>query len=117
MGLHMRELAQFFKTLGDANRLSIVRTIGRESKSVSELISATNLSQTLVSFHLRALREAGLVTTRRDGPFIYYSLADRELMDILNNLAHLAGLENELYENSDNHRNRATLDNRRIRNP
>ena len=95
---HVKKLAQFIKILGDANRLTIIKIIGSGSKSVSELISATNLSQTLVSFHLRALRDTGLVTTRRDGPFIYYSLADQKLMDILSDLVQLSGLEIELLD-------------------
>lgn len=91
----MKKLAQFIKILGDANRLTIIHKIGSGSKSVSELISVTGLSQTLVSFHLRNLRDAGVVTTRRDGPFIFYSLADQRLMDMLGELAQLSGLQEE----------------------
>ena len=91
----MKKLHQFIKILGDANRLSIIHDIGYASRSVSEIIDATGLSQTLVSFHLRALRDAGVVTTRRDGPFIYYSLADLKLIDILVDLAQLAGREKD----------------------
>ncbi len=92
----MKKLAQFIKILGDTNRLSIIHDIGCGSRSVSEIINATGLSQTLVSFHLRTLRDAGVVTTRRDGPFIYYSLADPRLIDTLGDLALLAGLEEGL---------------------
>lgn len=100
----MKKLAQFIKTLGDANRLALIKTIGKESKSVSELIIATQLSQTLISFHLRVLREAGMVTTRRDGPFIYYRLADLGLMSILGDLAQLAGRENDFSGDIENNR-------------
>jgi DNA-binding transcriptional ArsR family regulator len=89
----MKELAQFIKILGDANRLAILRAIGREALSVTEIINATNLSQTLVSFHLRALRSAGIITTRREGPFIYNSLAVPELADLLDELCRIAGLD------------------------
>ena len=95
----MKKIAHFIKILGDANRLTIIQKIGNGSKSVSELISATGLSQTLVSFHLRTLRDAEIVSTRRDGPFIYYSLADQRLMDILGDLAQLAGLEKDFSGN------------------
>ena len=90
----MKKLAQFIKILGDANRLAIIRAIGKEALSVSEIIRATNLSQTLVSFHLRALRSAGIIRTRREGPFIYNSLAMPELVELLDDLSQLAGLEN-----------------------
>ena len=87
----MKKLAQFIKILGDVNRLTILHSIGKEARSVTEIINATGLSQTLVSFHLRNLRDTGIVTTRRDGPFIYYSLANLSLIDILDDLAGLAG--------------------------
>ncbi|HDL20492.1 MAG TPA: ArsR family transcriptional regulator [Nitrospirae bacterium] len=81
------QLARIFKVLGDTNRLGIVMAIGKGSHSVTEIINATGLSQTLVSFHLRVLRKAEVVTTRREGPFIYYSLSDPSLMDILDDLS------------------------------
>lgn len=77
------KLAKTFKALGDTNRLGIVLCIGKEALSVTEIINATGLSQTLVSFHLRALRDSEIVTTKRDGPFIYYSLSEPALLDIL----------------------------------
>jgi len=89
----MQKLAQFIKILGDTSRLSIIRSIGKRALSVTEIINDTGLSQTLVSFHLRNLRDAGVVTTRRDGPFIYYSLKDLSLIDILDKLAFFANLE------------------------
>ena len=83
----IEKLAKIFKILGDTNRLNIVMSIGKESRSVTEIINITGLSQTLVSFHLRALRNAGIVKTKRDGPFIYYSLAEPVLMDIFDDLS------------------------------
>ena len=93
----MKEMAKFIKVLGDANRLAILCAIGRESCSVTEIINITKLSQTLASFHLRSLREAGIVNTRREGPFIYYSLAQPELIDILGDLSRLFGFQNEFF--------------------
>ncbi len=84
------KLAKIFKVLGDPNRLNIVLSIGRNSRSVTEIINATGLSQTLVSFHLKALRTASVVKTERNGPFIYYSLTEPSLMDILDGLARTA---------------------------
>jgi DNA-binding transcriptional ArsR family regulator len=89
MNNQIENTARVLKVLGDPNRLGIVFAIGKESRSVTELIKMTGLSQTLVSFHLRALRKAEIVRTRRDGPFIYYSLRDPGLMDILSDLCRL----------------------------
>lgn len=90
----MKELARFIKVLGDANRLAIIHAVGQSSRSVSEIIEKTGLSQTLVSFHLRVMREKGIVTTRRDGPFIYYRLTAPELYDLIGELSRVAGFEN-----------------------
>ena len=84
------KLAKIFKVLGDPNRLNIVLSIGRDSRSVTEIIDSTELSQTLVSFHLKALRTASIVRTERNGPFIYYSRTEASLMDILDDLARTA---------------------------
>ncbi len=89
----MKELAQFIKILGDTSRLSIIKAIDHGSRSVTEIINLTALSQTLVSFHLRTLRDTGVVSTRKDGPFIYYSLSNLALLDILEELSGVAGLQ------------------------
>lgn len=87
MGTNEKKLAKIFKVLGDPNRLGIIMSIGKHSRSVTEIINATGLSQTLVSFHLRTMRNAQIVRTERNGPFIYYSLSEPELMDILYRLS------------------------------
>jgi len=84
---HTEDLSKLLKILGDSNRLGIVMSIGREARSVTEIIDATGLSQTLVSFHLRVLRNAGIVRTERAGPFIYYSLSRPLILDILTELS------------------------------
>ena len=56
-------------------------------KSVSEIMDETSLPQTLVSFHLRPLRENGILATERKGPFIYYSISEPGLIDLLISLA------------------------------
>ena len=74
---------RFFKVLGDDSRLRILQALGDHERSVSEILDATDLAQTLASFHLRILREAGVLTTERRGPFIYYRLADPSLLNLL----------------------------------
>ena len=74
------------KVLGEPNRLRILCGLGFECRPVTDIINATGLAQTNVSFHLRVLREAGFVRAERRGPFIYYCLADPELLRILRDL-------------------------------
>ncbi len=83
----MKNLVKILKSLSELNRLRIVLAIGKSSISVSEIIHATQLPQTLVSFHLKTLRNAGVVKTRRNGPFIYYRLSSQNLIGILNELS------------------------------
>ncbi|MBI5102649.1 MAG: winged helix-turn-helix transcriptional regulator [Nitrospirae bacterium] len=95
MEIWIENLAKRFKTLGDANRLGIVMSIGNGSRSVTEIIDLTGLSQTLVSFHLKVLRDSGIVRTERSGPFIYYSLLEPDLLTILRELAKTVDNETE----------------------
>ena len=75
---------KFLKLIGDSSRLKILSGIGTGEKSVSEIIAETRLPQTLVSFHLKLLRERGIVeSNRKGGPFVYYRLRDPSLVNLL----------------------------------
>ena len=56
-----------FRALGDETRLRLLEHLTAGERTVADLMEATGLGQSLVSHHLRTLRGAGLVTTRRDG--------------------------------------------------
>ncbi len=62
------------RALGDTNRLGLVRRLAQGPATVSELIDSTGLSQPLVSWHLRRLRSASLVTSERSGRESIYTL-------------------------------------------
>ena len=78
------------RTLADANRLRILLCVHEGKKSVSGIVEELNLSQPLVSHHLRELRRALLVRMERRGPFVYYELADSRILEILTALKDLA---------------------------
>jgi len=65
------------QALADPTRLSIVRQMGAEPDAVCacDFIECCDVSQPTISHHLRVLRDAGVVVTRREGTNIYYSLA------------------------------------------
>ena len=84
--LKISPLFQALKVLGESNRLQVLLHLGLECCPVTDIINATGLPQTNVSFHLRVLREAGFVRAERRGPFIYYCLDDPKLLDILHEL-------------------------------
>ncbi|VAX39365.1 Transcriptional regulator, ArsR family [hydrothermal vent metagenome] len=63
------------KILADETRLAVVRQLINGPKHVGEINSALGLEQSLLSHHLKILREAGLVISERDGKSVMYSLA------------------------------------------
>ncbi len=74
---------KFFRALGDASRLKILDSLLDGEKNVGELVARVGLSQGRVSNHLACLKQCGFVSTRRDGKFIYYSIADAEVRRLL----------------------------------
>ncbi len=70
------DLARVFHSLGDKTRLSIMELLASGEKNVTTLCKKLKLPQSSVSHHLGLLRVGGLVSRRRDGKQIFYSLAD-----------------------------------------
>ena len=89
-GKDLTSAAFLAKSLADENRLRILLCLGNGKKSVSQIVEELNLSQPLISHHLKELRRTLLVTVERRGPFIYYALSDPRIIDILFSLETLA---------------------------
>lgn len=70
-------LDTLFLALSDPTRLRLLSLIGDGEVSVSFLADETGESQPKISRHLAYLRDCGVVETRRDGKWIYYSIADQ----------------------------------------
>ena len=66
--------ATYLKALGDANRLQIMKALRASPLTVTDLALLLDSEMANVSHHLRVLFHAGLVTTQRDGKFIYYQI-------------------------------------------
>ena len=90
----LKKLQLIFQTLSDYNRLGMIRFICEKESSVGEIVKATRLSQPLVSHHLRVLKDNGILETRRKGPFIYYFIRDKKILEAIN-------LFLELFRNSE----------------
>ena len=71
------DCSAFLKVLADQTRLSVVRLLIDQSLTVGELNETLGVEQTLLSHHLRVLRDAGIVEFRREGRSIRYSISDR----------------------------------------
>lgn len=68
-----------FRALGDETRIRLLEQLTAGERNVGELMELMGLGQSLISHHLRSLREAGLVRDRRDGRWVYYSIAGQAL--------------------------------------
>ena len=68
-----------FRALGDETRLRLLEELTAGECNVAELMERMGLGQSLISHHLRSLREAGLVRDRREGRWVYYAIAEHAL--------------------------------------
>lgn len=71
----MIDMVHCLKALADENRLRILMLLRERGLCVYELMGVLDLSQPLISSHLAVLREAGLVTSRREGRRMRYGLS------------------------------------------
>jgi DNA-binding transcriptional ArsR family regulator len=75
--------ARFFKGLGDPVRLRILEFLEDGERSVGEIVNHLGLAQNTVSMQLGCLRWCGYVSTRREGRYVFYSLSDPRVMEII----------------------------------
>ena len=73
----MLELIAIAKALGDPTRVRIVAALRSGELCVCELVDALGISQSSLSSHLQICRQTGVVTTRKESRWIYYSLSTR----------------------------------------
>ncbi|MCE5346709.1 MAG: metalloregulator ArsR/SmtB family transcription factor [Bacteroidales bacterium] len=90
----LKKLQLIFQTLSDYNRLGMIQFIGEKERSVGEIVKETKLSQPLVSHHLRVLKNNGILETKRNGPFIFYYIRDKKILDAID-------LFSEIFKDSD----------------
>ena len=84
------EFAAVARALGHAHRLELLEQLAQGERSVEILAQKTGLSIANASQHLQQMRRAGMVSTRRDGKFVYYRLADDGVLDLLAALRRIA---------------------------
>ena len=79
----LRRAAEVFRVLSDFENLRILMLLKKREMCVCELMVALNMKQPAVSYHLRLLREKGLIKSIRRGKWIFYSIADRKLLKVI----------------------------------
>lgn len=78
-------LAALAHALSDETRIELVQRLRRGERCVCDLMTDTGAAQSRLSFHLRVLKEAGLVTDRKEGRWSFYSL-EPEAVEMLHDL-------------------------------
>ena len=78
------------KALADPIRLQLVETLGAGERCVCDLTAELDLAQSKLSFHLKVLKDAGLITAREDGRWVYYRLQPEALQALRTWLAELS---------------------------
>jgi ArsR family transcriptional regulator len=73
----MLEVVAIAKALADPTRVRIVAALRNGELCVCELVDALSISQSSLSSHLQICRQSGVVTTRKESRWIYYSLSTR----------------------------------------
>jgi DNA-binding transcriptional ArsR family regulator len=89
----IEKVSNLLQAIGSEPRLEILLAIGTEEVCVCHLEASLGYRQAYISQHLMALREAGLLRTRRDGKYIYYRLEKPEIMEMVDLAARLAGFD------------------------
>jgi ArsR family transcriptional regulator, arsenate/arsenite/antimonite-responsive transcriptional repressor len=70
----VKSALRVFRALSDETRLRLIDLLREGEQCVCDLSEAVGASQPLLSFHLKTLKDAGLVTDRREGRWVYYAV-------------------------------------------
>ncbi len=86
--------AKTLRALAHPDRLSLVEELRSRERSVGELAERLRLPQAVISKHLALLKNAGVVASKTDCNFRYYSLANTKVLDVLNCIKKSCSKEN-----------------------
>ncbi len=75
--------ARFLRCIGEPTRLQILKLLTRGERCVGELVCVLNKEQSLISHHLRALKECSIVRERQEAQKVYYKLTDARLARLI----------------------------------
>jgi len=81
--LALGRLEQVFSGLADKTRLRILELVAQEELCACEVMAALDLTQPNASHHLGILERSGLISSRREGKWVFYRLANRKVEDLL----------------------------------
>ena len=78
------KIASFLKVIANPTRIEIIKFLAPKKKlTVTQLCAKLNIEQSLVSHHLKNMRNSGILSATRDGIQIYYAIASPNVLEIL----------------------------------
>lgn len=86
-------LSVFFQTLASPIRIEILLALGSGEACVCHLEACLGYRQAHISQHLMAMRQAGLLESRKDGRFVYYRLTSEAVLSVMYQAAGIAGVK------------------------
>lgn len=78
----LAQVADYFKVLSEVSRLQVLCCLKSGSKSVNDIVAATELGQANVSKHLKILTQAGILSGKPSGVSVYYEIADPIIFEL-----------------------------------
>ena len=94
-----QQAGNILSVLGNPFRVRLVLALWAQEACVCHLEALLKKRQAYISQHLMALREAGMLETRRDGKFVYYRLANPEIVELIMTAGEIAGLDRRQFPN------------------
>ncbi len=88
------EIEKFGKGIGNATRYKIVEALADGPKSVTELVNIVQVSQPVMSQHLKTLKSSNLVMDQRRGQEVIYTVNSKYLLELIKNLTHAVKKKN-----------------------
>ncbi|WP_311289372.1 metalloregulator ArsR/SmtB family transcription factor [Paenibacillus glycanilyticus] len=76
--------AKFIRGFSDKTRLQILECIKNKEKTVSQIVDELNGNQSNISQHLACLKGCGIIVSRQEGKYIFYSLRNAEIVQLMN---------------------------------
>lgn len=84
-----KKMAAMFKAFGDENRIQILQLLKDREKCACHLLEEMKITQPTLSHHMKLLCDAGIVTGRKEGKWMHYSISEKGLREMEEYLAQL----------------------------
>jgi len=85
------KISQLFKVMGDPFRVRLLLALAEQEACVCHLERLLGRRQAYISQHLMSLREAGVLTARREGKYVFYKFKDHDLLGLIQRAAEITG--------------------------